>query len=121
VSSHPAYPCCARQVPDRGGHCKDGEKWTCPTCERVWIHCCDEGEGCEWGLATVQPPAVQAADRELTAWLLARGWMFEGGMWRLATKKGVHQVASAAAAKVVQDRREAARFKATSRSWPGSR
>lgn len=26
-----------------------GEKWTC-SCGRIWIHDCDEAEGCAWFL-----------------------------------------------------------------------
>lgn len=30
------------------GQRQDGERWKCPDCGRVWIHVCDEAEGCAW-------------------------------------------------------------------------
>lgn len=33
------------------GYRQDGERWTCPDCGAVWIHSCDEAEGCRWDRA----------------------------------------------------------------------
>lgn len=30
------------------GYRQDGERWTCPDCGKVWVHACDEAEGCSW-------------------------------------------------------------------------
>jgi hypothetical protein len=30
------------------GYRQDGEEWECPDCGLVWIHVCDEAEGCYW-------------------------------------------------------------------------
>ena len=27
---------------------QDGEQWKCPRCGQVWVHVCDEAEGCAW-------------------------------------------------------------------------
>ena len=40
--------CCARQVPAAGGSRPQGERWECPTCNRIWIHVVDEAEGACW-------------------------------------------------------------------------
>ena len=29
------------------GYRQDGDRWTCP-CGKVYVHCCDEAEGCWW-------------------------------------------------------------------------
>lgn len=31
-----------------GGHCRDGDRARCKTCNRTWEHVCDEAEGCAW-------------------------------------------------------------------------
>jgi len=36
-------------------HCRDGERARCSTCLRVWVHVCDEAEGCSWN--AVEPKA----------------------------------------------------------------
>ncbi len=42
--------CCDRNV--RRGRStvtdQDGDLWTCPDCDRRWVHVCDEAEGCSW-------------------------------------------------------------------------
>ena len=35
--------------------CKDGERVTCPGCKAVYVHVCDEAEGCSWHM--VRKPA----------------------------------------------------------------
>ena len=30
------------------GYRQNGERWTCPICRQVWMHFCDEAEGCYW-------------------------------------------------------------------------
>lgn len=30
------------------GYRQEGEKITCPKCNQIWMHVCDEAEGCFW-------------------------------------------------------------------------
>lgn len=42
---------CEAQAPGgflTSGERQDGERWTCPSCGKVWEHICDESEGCRW-------------------------------------------------------------------------
>jgi hypothetical protein len=60
------YACCRAAVPSAGGDRQEGERWTCPTCGRVWGHWVEEAEGAGWGLVT------EEADR-------ARSWAQRAG------------------------------------------
>lgn len=43
---------CEKHEPEKGwlisGSRQDGERWTCPKCRAVWVHYCEEAEGCGW-------------------------------------------------------------------------
>ena len=45
---------CQENEPEPGwlisGYRQDGDRWKCPNCRRVYIHNCNEAEGCEWVL-----------------------------------------------------------------------
>ena len=30
------------------GNCYTGARWMCPTCGTLYVHVCDEAEGCYW-------------------------------------------------------------------------
>lgn len=42
--------CCEALLKERpnGIDGRDGERWTCPRCASIWVHVCDEAEGCGW-------------------------------------------------------------------------
>jgi hypothetical protein len=46
----PRHNCERYAPPDflTSGHRQPGERWTCPKCGTVWVHDCDEAEGCCW-------------------------------------------------------------------------
>lgn len=44
------------------GYRQDGERWTCPDCGKVWVHLCDEAEGCSWHPAKHQPRSTPISD-----------------------------------------------------------
>jgi Zn-finger nucleic acid-binding protein len=42
---------CEKHAPEgflTSGVRTDGERWTCPKCRAVWVHYCEEAEGCSW-------------------------------------------------------------------------
>jgi hypothetical protein len=36
------------EIPELPGAHKEGETWTCPECGSIYVHICDEAEGCFW-------------------------------------------------------------------------
>lgn len=36
------------EIPELPGSHKEGQRWTCPECGTVYVHICDEAEGCLW-------------------------------------------------------------------------
>jgi hypothetical protein len=40
--------CCEKNLPALNSWCRDEQRWTCPICGTVWLHVCDEAEGCFW-------------------------------------------------------------------------
>lgn len=46
-------------LPQAGGVRQNGEKWTCSTCDRTWVHIVSEAEGAWWEEA---PPRVGKTD-----------------------------------------------------------
>ena len=53
--------CCARELdrtyfydkgyglhPYRQEQARPGQRWKCPKCGKLWVHDCDEAEGCAW-------------------------------------------------------------------------
>ena len=71
---------------------QDGERWVCPNCALVWVHVCDEAEGCSWLPAYGQAPTGACAPRhaphkdaepaDSRVWLVGvlsfNSWMCEG-------------------------------------------
>lgn len=56
----PVFPCdCEAMAPPgflMSGHRQDGEHWRCPACGALWVHVCDEAEGCCWELVEEGSP-----------------------------------------------------------------
>lgn len=46
--------CCSKNIEKDNyalsGFRKTGDEWECPECKKIYIHICDEAEGCSWEL-----------------------------------------------------------------------
>lgn len=42
--------CCEDNLPIDQAQAQEGDRFTCPRCKTIWVHVCDEDEGCFWTL-----------------------------------------------------------------------